>query len=153
MTVLLGNGAGSFTSVSGSPFAVSTVTAIPGALAVGDFNGDGKTDVAVAGRVSGNASVLLGTDRPLTITAPCSEGTAGQPYLASPVTVSGGIGTYQLLVLSPSWLTLQRSSGSASSFTTALTGVAPLSGNVFDELTRRRHRNKRGARSLGFGYR
>jgi hypothetical protein len=44
VTVLLGNGAGGFTSATGSPFAASQ----PSSLVVGDFNGDGKQDLAVA---------------------------------------------------------------------------------------------------------
>jgi hypothetical protein len=53
--ILLGDGAGHFTPAS-------SVTAGDNALsvAVGDFNGDGKQDLAVANRVSNDVSILLG---------------------------------------------------------------------------------------------
>jgi hypothetical protein len=55
VTVLLGNGAGSFQS------AVSyAVGQNPVGVAVGDFNGDGKLDLAVANNYSNSVSVLLG---------------------------------------------------------------------------------------------
>ena len=57
VTVLLGNGSGGFTVASGSPFAVGYY---PLSVAVGDFNGDGKPDLAVVNRVSDNVTVLLG---------------------------------------------------------------------------------------------
>lgn len=61
VTVLLGNGSGGFTAASGSPFAVGPS---PTALTVGDFNGDGLTDIATSNSGSGGAgndvTVLLG---------------------------------------------------------------------------------------------
>src|ERR1039458_1289360 len=57
VTVLLGNGSGGFTAASGSPFAVGL---LPISVAVGDFNGDGKPDLAVANEASNNVTVLLG---------------------------------------------------------------------------------------------
>ena len=55
MSVLLGNGDGSFQD------AVNFVAGrYPSSVAVGDFNGDGKADLAVANRLSSNVSVLLG---------------------------------------------------------------------------------------------
>src|SRR5205807_4620099 len=69
--ILLGNGSGGFTPGPGSPFASL------GVLAVGDFNGDGKTDLAVSGPTG--LTVLLG------------NGSGGfAPAAASPVIVSGG---------------------------------------------------------------
>jgi hypothetical protein len=59
VTVLLGNGAGSFTQPTGSPFAAGTNPS-PSALVIGDFNGDGKPDLAVADSGSTTVSVLLG---------------------------------------------------------------------------------------------
>src|SRR5216684_1815090 len=55
VTVLLGNGDGTFQTARA--FAVDD---IPQSVAVGDFNGDGKLDLAVANLRSGDVSVLLG---------------------------------------------------------------------------------------------
>ena len=44
VSVLLGNGGGGFTNAPGSPI---TVQFNPDGIAVGDFNGDGKPDIAV----------------------------------------------------------------------------------------------------------
>src|SRR5262249_25521752 len=55
VSVLLGNGNGTFQAAN--TFAVGTV---PLGLAVGDFNGDGKLDIATANLNSNNVSVLLG---------------------------------------------------------------------------------------------
>jgi len=61
VTLLIGNGTGGFTPASGSPFGTSSVVDSPGAMAVGDFNGDGNFDVAVA-NFSGGTVVLLTGD-------------------------------------------------------------------------------------------
>jgi hypothetical protein len=53
--VLLGNGDGTF----GAPTAFATGTH-PISVAIGDLNGDGKPDLAVANNVSNSVSVLLG---------------------------------------------------------------------------------------------
>jgi subtilisin-like proprotein convertase family protein len=57
VTVLLGNGSGGFSAVSGSPFAVGSY---PSSVAVGDFNGDGTLDLSTANEGSINVTVLLG---------------------------------------------------------------------------------------------
>ncbi len=60
VTVLLGNGSGEFRTAPGSPFAVGTK---PEAVAAGDFNGDGRPDLAIADfgdSNGGNVSVMLG---------------------------------------------------------------------------------------------
>jgi hypothetical protein len=57
VTILLGNGSGGFTQAAGSP--VSTGIS-PGLVAVGDFNLDGKSDLAVVNRTSDNVTILLG---------------------------------------------------------------------------------------------
>ena len=56
VTVLLGNGDGTF-----RPTAASPVTgAVPNSIAVGDFNGDGKADLVTGDAGSNTATVLLG---------------------------------------------------------------------------------------------
>lgn len=56
VTVALGNGDGTF----GLPQSFATGGIAPWSLAVGDFNADGKADLAVANELSGTVSVLLG---------------------------------------------------------------------------------------------
>ena len=57
VTVLLGNGAGGFTPAAGSPLIVG---ASPDFIAMGDFNGDGKLDLAVANEGDNTLTMLLG---------------------------------------------------------------------------------------------
>jgi hypothetical protein len=64
VTVLLGNGAGGFAPAPGSPFRSLEG---PRAVAVGDFNGDGLPDLAVANATSRDVSVLLNTQIAITI--------------------------------------------------------------------------------------
>src|SRR5262249_39554059 len=57
VSVLLGDGTGNFSNAPMSPFRVGTN---PAALAVADFNGDHKSDVAVANTGDNTIDVLLG---------------------------------------------------------------------------------------------
>src|SRR4030095_14520265 len=57
VTILLGNGMGGFTQPSSSPVGVG---AGPQSVAVGDFNLDGKPDLAVANQGSDDVTILLG---------------------------------------------------------------------------------------------
>ena len=56
-SILLGKGNGTFQPAAGSPIAVGEA---PWAIAVGDFNGDGDTDLAVANYTSQSVTILLG---------------------------------------------------------------------------------------------
>ena len=56
VSILLGTGAGGFAGATS--FAVGRE---PVSVAVGDFNGDGRQDLAVANVNSGNVSILLNT--------------------------------------------------------------------------------------------
>jgi hypothetical protein len=74
-TVLLGNGDGTFTATSASPFPYG-----PHAIAVGDFNGDGILDLAVANAGSNDVTILRGNgDGTFTATA-TSPPTGTDPY-------------------------------------------------------------------------
>ncbi len=57
VTVLLGNGDGTFVEAPGSPF---TVGAQPRAVAIADFNGDGQLDFAVANSGDNSISTFFG---------------------------------------------------------------------------------------------
>jgi hypothetical protein len=57
VTILLGNGSGGFTQPPGSPVGTGNQ---PQSVAVGDFNGDGHNDLAVANFLSTDVTILLG---------------------------------------------------------------------------------------------
>ena len=73
VTILLGNGDGTFTEAMGSPIQVGNE---PVNMAVGDFNADGKVDLVVQGQSSADSIVILlgngdGTfTRPPSVTVP-----------------------------------------------------------------------------------
>jgi hypothetical protein len=58
LSVLLGNGNGTFRAAPGSPTSVGS--AGQGKLAMADFNGDGNLDLAITNPATGSLSVLLG---------------------------------------------------------------------------------------------
>jgi hypothetical protein len=57
VTILLGNGDGSFSPAAGSPI---TVGSLPDYLLIADLDGDGKLDLTVTNALSGSVSILLG---------------------------------------------------------------------------------------------
>ncbi|MCL1469047.1 VCBS repeat-containing protein, partial [Argonema galeatum A003/A1] len=64
VNLLSGTGYTLDTATATTTFAAATNFAVgtnPYSVTVGDFNGDGKTDIAAANRTSNNVSVLLGT--------------------------------------------------------------------------------------------
>jgi parallel beta-helix repeat protein len=63
VSILLGDGLGSFAAAVN--FALGDA---PQSLAVGDFNGDGKQDLAAANETGGNVSILLNTISQISIT-------------------------------------------------------------------------------------
>jgi uncharacterized repeat protein (TIGR01451 family) len=92
VSVLLGNGSGGFSPMSGSPFSVGAGSS-PAAIVAGDFNGDGRADLAVVNSSNNNLSVLLGVLSPtLSITSshsgPFFLGETGETYTIT-VTNSG----------------------------------------------------------------
>ena len=56
LTILLGNGDGTFTQAAGSPIAVGKT---PVAIASGDLNGDSRPDLAIVNQADNSVSVLL----------------------------------------------------------------------------------------------
>jgi hypothetical protein len=74
VTVSLGNGDGTFTQASGSPISVGQYLS---AIATGDFNGDGKLDIAATDSTGNAVIILLGN----------GDGTFG-----APTTVPAGSG-------------------------------------------------------------
>lgn len=85
ITVLVGNGTGGFTEAPGSPIPVGTN---PWSVAVGDFNGDGKLDLATANAWSGDVTVLLGNETGGFTKAP------GSPFPAARYPRSVAIGDF-----------------------------------------------------------
>ena len=75
VTVLLGNGDGTFTPMGASP----ATGAAPLAIAVGDFNGDGIPDLAVTNRTYNNVTILLGSGDG-TFTPTAVSPATGAPY-------------------------------------------------------------------------
>src|SRR5207247_5690349 len=59
VSILLGKGDGTFQAAMNFPMNVPVGSA-PFSVAVGDFNGDGKLDLATANEGSANVSILLG---------------------------------------------------------------------------------------------
>jgi len=69
VSILLGNGDGTFAPASGSPI---TVANAPLSVAVGDLNGDGAPDLAVADYGSNAVSILLNSSQPAVGLTPSS---------------------------------------------------------------------------------
>ena len=91
VTVLLGNGMGGFTPATGSPYAVGSA---PQSLAVGDFNGDGIEDLAIANSGSANVTVLLGavvghTSQTITFGTPGNVSFGVSPFTIGATASSG----------------------------------------------------------------
>ena len=73
VTILLGNGSGGFIEAAGSPVAVGSN---PVPVAVGDWNGDGKRDLAVANFSSSNLNILLNNTTSAPDGTACNDATA-----------------------------------------------------------------------------
>ena len=96
VSILLGNGSGGFTQPTGSPI---TVGASPRSVAIGDFNGDGHADLAVAdsGPSNNTVTILLGNGSGGFAPAPASPITVGSnPYSVAVADFNGdGIADWQ----------------------------------------------------------
>ena len=101
VTLLKGDGAGNFTPFPGSPVAVgSGSSSEPFAVAVGDFNGDGNLDLAVANLGDGTVAILLGDGTGEFSPAATPIVTVGSDQNSEPFSIAvgdftgdGGIGT------------------------------------------------------------
>jgi len=108
VSILLNNGNGTFTTAAGPPIVVG---AWPIAIVTGDFNGDGKLDLAVANLNSNNVSILLGNGdgtfapasaSPISVHAPTGIGAGdfnGDGKLDLAVSSWGGNNAYNLVIL------------------------------------------------------
>ena len=59
-SVFNGNGDGTFTQVTGSPFPLPNTEQGPIAITAADFNADGKTDLAIVNQATNNVTILEG---------------------------------------------------------------------------------------------
>jgi len=75
VTVLLGNGDGTFTATAASP----SVGNNPVAIVPGDFNGDGLQDLAVVNQIDSTVTILLGNGDGTFIAAQSSPSTGDNP--------------------------------------------------------------------------
>ncbi len=81
VTVLLGDGMGAFSAAPGSPFPAGSQ---PSSVATGDFNGDGKPDLAISNYLGFSITVLLGDGMGAFTGAPGSPIPVGEfPYSVS----------------------------------------------------------------------
>ena len=109
--VLVGDGTGGFAPSAGSPFAAGAAAS---SVEVGDFNGDGKPDLAVAESGSGAVAVLLNSLPAITARLPALTfyAGAGQGAPASiPVSVSSAAtGSTYTATSSVPWLAVSPAS-------------------------------------------
>src|SRR5207249_2655154 len=99
VSVLLGVGNGDFQEAPQSPIAVGTT---PVWIAVGDFNGDGKPDLAVANVNSDTVSVLLGNGDGKIGRASCREGGYMSGHTRSKRDWSSDVCSSDLMTATPS---------------------------------------------------
>jgi hypothetical protein len=93
ITILQGDGFGGFTPMTGSPFAT---LAYPVSAAVGDFNGDGKADLAVISGTDNVVSILLNNGTGFAVSG--SPYTTGMSPSAIAVSDFNGDGKQDLVI-------------------------------------------------------
>lgn len=98
LSILLGNGNGTFTQAANSPFAVGKS---PVAIASGDLNVDGHPDLAIVNQADSTLSVLLGNGDGTFTTAANSPLATGQNSTAVTIADFNGDGNPDLAVTDP----------------------------------------------------
>jgi hypothetical protein len=151
LTLLLGNGTGGFSPAPGGPIFLTTY---PSAVAVGDFNSDGRVDLAILDAFGRTASTLSGAAIPTT--AALSTPTQSPVAIGTPIpitaTVTGSPGSFLLPAgiatlldngnsiatapysLSPQFFTVTPAAGSHS-FTLEFTGDTKTASTTSPPLT------------------
>jgi hypothetical protein len=81
ISILLGSGSSTFAEKAGSPFNIENTASGPVSVAVGDFDRDGRLDLAIANASTSNITILLGDGSGNFVTTP-----AGSPF-----NLAGGI--------------------------------------------------------------
>jgi len=85
-SVFLGNGDGTFTQATGSPFALPSTATGPVAVAANDFDNDGILDLAILNQATANVTILKGNGNGTFAEFPRSPVPVGQ----GPVAMSSG---------------------------------------------------------------
>jgi FG-GAP-like repeat/FG-GAP repeat len=125
VAILLGKGDGTF-HIAPSP----SVDQYPGALAVGDFNGDGKPDIAVLTYVGATVVILLGKGDGTFTAAPLAPTVGGNPNSIAVGDLNGD-GKLDLVVSSYNTLTVLLGKGDGSFTAIAPPTVGSAPGGVF----------------------
>jgi Flp pilus assembly secretin CpaC len=92
-SVFNGNADGTFTQVAGSPFAFAYGEQGPVAIAVADFNADGKNDLAIVNQTTNNVSILLGNGDGTFFEPKTPIVVGNKPVAIAAGVLSGGAGT------------------------------------------------------------
>jgi type II secretory pathway component GspD/PulD (secretin) len=92
-SVFNGNGDGTFTQVTGSPFALPSTATGPVAMTVTDFDGDGNPDLAIVNQTTNNVTILKGNGNGTFTEFPKSPLAVGKlPVAIASGTLSGSTG-------------------------------------------------------------